>query len=118
MQPNTSNHLLMETPVWAARTLQVVFMFALVFGVALAFPSWRCQAARPFLGAFGLLCVLFGLFTLSFSWRLPRRYGGGFYARSSNPVLWKLFCVAFVAMGTFCLLASSGLILFRTNGCA
>jgi len=117
MQPTDPTQTTMKAPVWAARMLQCVFALAALLLGALLVPDWRCQAARPFIGMFGLGWVLFGVFSFSFSWALPRRDGRGYYSPTSGRAVWLVFCFGTAAIGAVCLLAFAGYVPFKVTEC-
>ncbi len=107
----------MKTPIWAARVLQFMFALAMFLLVAFFVPAWRCDLARPLVGVFGLVWLLFGAFSFWFSWALPRR-GGGVYSPTSNRPIWLVFCFGMMAVGASCLLAFIGYIPVVVKNCA
>lgn len=105
-------------PVWAVRLAVGTLALSLALFIVAMVPSYKCAIIRPGVGVFGLGWLFLGLFSFCFSWAFPRRNGGGYYSRTSNPAVWAIFCLGFILLGLCCLLATLGYIPLQVKGCA
>lgn len=105
-------------PVWAVRLATGALTLSILLLPLSLIPSYRCVLIRPCVGIFGLGWVFLGLFSICFSWALPRRGGRGCYSPTSRRTIWLIFCAGFVLLGLQCIVASLGDLPLGFKGCS